>query len=136
MAELLGTRKRGRHKEALRLQAAGIIGTLKPAGDSVEETVNLIEVEVPHGKGTRSIMDTVTMAVPKGSAVVPFELTHGKSEENVREQLRNARKDAEQDGFAAPKGTAVRIESVAVKLANDTEAVVWTLHIRKDEAKA
>ena len=131
MAEVLGTRKRGRKSEALRLEAAALVSTLKPAGEAADMVVELASVKVPHGKGTKVVMDTVPLSVPKGSVVVPFALTSSKSEDNVREQLRNARKDAEKAGFAAPKGKAVRIESVAIRLADGTEGVVWTMHLRE-----
>lgn len=135
MAQVIGNRTRGRRKEPLRLTVTELImSALKPSGAAQDVTIDLREVEVAGPKGSKkTVMDNVTLSIPKGSVLVPFALTSEKSEENAREQIRNAKKDAEEAGFKAPKGLKVQVQSTAVKLADDSEAVVWTVHLAKDE---
>lgn len=90
MAKVLGQRQRGRKKEALRLAVTALASTLKPANGSVEVTVEVNPAKTPKGKP-----EVVTFEIPKGSALVPLELTRTKKDENAREQIRLGLKDAE-----------------------------------------
>lgn len=112
MAEVIGTRKRGRKPEALRLKARELAAALTDPGKDHD-----VEVLLVPGEG-RKKGETVTLSIPKGAAVVPFELTKEKSDENAREQLRLAAADA---------GVAVSISSVAVRLDDGTEGVIWVM---------
>lgn len=90
MAEVLGQRKRGRKKEALRLAVTALAATLKPAKGEAELTIEVNPAKTPKGKP-----ETVTITVAKGSATVPVELTRPKNDANAREQIRLGLKDAE-----------------------------------------
>ena len=125
MAELLGNRKRGRRKEKLRTTAQSIAETLATLGNR-----SAIDVEIVFGNTT----DTVSLSVPKGVAVIPADLTAAKTDENVRQQLRNAIADA---------GVEAEVRSVVVKCdvkGQDfgTERTLWAiaLHGADDLDKA
>lgn len=90
MAKVLGQRKRGRNKEALRLAVTAIAATLKPGKGTSEVTVEVNPATTPKGKP-----EVVTFEIPKGSAVVPVELTRPKNDANAREQIRLGLKDAD-----------------------------------------
>lgn len=121
MAELLGSRKRGRKKEGLRLKVAELVAELKATGEH-EVTIDFGEYENDKGK---MVADTATTTIPKSKAVVPFDLTSAKSEENVRQQIRNGIADALDGGYAPPKGKRVVVESERVALGSGEEDVVW-----------
>lgn len=101
MAEVLGARKRGRKREALRLAVEQLASKLSGPG---KETA--VEVEVNPPKTPKGKAETVTFEVPKGSAVVPPDLTRPKNDANAREQIRLGAEDA---------GIAVAIRSIQVR---------------------
>lgn len=103
MAEVIGPRKRGRKPEALRLAAAAAAATVTAAKG--EKSVDVLLVP---GEGKRK-GESVTLTIPKGAALLPFDLTSSKRDENVREQMRLGAKDAEK--ALAVKSTAVRLDS-------------------------
>lgn len=107
MATLAGPRKRGRKKEALRTDAAALAASLASLG-------NRSAVEVPMPEPEPSLW----LSVPKGVAVVPFALTVDKSDENVRQQLRNAIADADVDA---------EVRSVVITFADGTQPTLWLL---------
>lgn len=112
MAELIGPRHRGRRKEQLRLTAAQLAATVTAAKGEKEVTVVVAEATTPKGKP-----ETVTFSIPKGAALVPYELTAPKAEANAREQIRlGAKEDAEAN---------ISIASVGVRLADGTETAIF-----------
>lgn len=110
MAEVLGSRKRGRRKEALRLAVAELAATVKPGKG--EQTVDVVLVPA---EGKRKA-ESVTLTIPKGAAVVPFELTASKADANAREQIRLGAADA---------GASVSIRSTAIRLDDGSEVAVF-----------
>lgn len=110
MATLIGPRKRGRKKEALRLACEAIAATVKKAAGEQSVTV-----EVAPAEGKRKA-ETVTFSIPKGSALIPLELTLPKKDENVREQMRLGAADA---------GKALSVRSVGARLDNGEEVTIW-----------
>lgn len=115
MAEVLGSRKRGRRKEALRLAVAELAATVK-AGKGEQA----VEVELVPGEGKRK-GESVTLTLPKGAAVVPFALTSGKADANAREQIRLGAADA---------GAAVAIRSTAIRLDSGEEVAVFHMEAK------
>lgn len=111
MAELLGQRKRGRKKEQLRLTVTELVSKLKASKPAANETVVVNEAKTPKGKA-----EVVTFEVPKGSAIVPVELTRTKKDENAREQIRLGIKDSE---------TAASISSVQVRADDGEEFAIF-----------
>lgn len=110
MAEVLGPRKRGRKKEALRLACETIAATVKATAGTKEVTV-----EVAPAEGKRKA-ESVTFSIPKGAALIPMELTLPKQPENVREQMRLGAKDA---------GADLAVRSTGVRLDAGTEVTIW-----------
>jgi hypothetical protein len=110
MAELLGPRKRGRKKEALRLACEAIAATVKATAGEKSVTV-----EVAPAEGKRKA-EVVTFSIPKGAALIPMELTLPKKDENVREQMRLGASDA---------GKALSVRSTGVKLDNGDVVTIW-----------
>jgi len=111
MAEVLGQRKRGRKKEALRLAAAELAAALTAPG----KPSNVV-VEVNPPKTAKGKPETVTLEIPKGSAVVPVALTRPKADANAREQIRLGASDSE---------IPVTIHSVAIRDDNGEEFPVF-----------
>jgi hypothetical protein len=111
MAELLGPRKRGRKKEQLRLAVTQLAATLKPAKGEQTVTVEVAPAKTPKGKA-----EVVTFEIPKGSAIVPVELTRPKNDANAREQIRLGLKDAEK---------AAAISSVQVRTDDGEEFAIF-----------
>lgn len=105
MATVLEDRKRGRKKGALRTTAealAATVGIFKgKAGDEV------VTVELLPAEGDL-VAETVEITIPKGTVVVPFDLTLEKSDENAREQIRK--------GASEDAGADIAIRSVMLKL--------------------
>jgi len=113
MAQVIGARKRGRRKEALRLAAAELAAAVTGATGTKNVTVELVP-----GEGKRK-GESVTLSIPKGAQVVPFDLTRDKADANAREQIRLGAADAD----AKP----VSIRSTAVRLDNGEEVAVFHL---------
>jgi hypothetical protein len=108
MAQVIGPRVRGRKKEALRLAVTEMASKLAAPGKPAPITVEVNPPKTPKGKG-----ESVTFEIPKGSVVVPLELTRSKKEANAREQIRLGLSDA---------GIAARIASTGV-LTDDGEEI-------------
>lgn len=126
-------RKRGRTKGALRIASTGLVKGLTNATGTKSVTVPLREVTV----GKKTYTDEATLTIPKGAAVVPFALTEGMStDENAREQIRNGGKDAVAEGWAAPKGYSVVVESFSAALDDGSEGVVFVLKLHKGKGDA
>lgn len=111
MAEVIGQRKRGRKKEALRLELEKLAATVTAAAGEKSVTVELVP-----GEG-RKKGESVTFSIPKGAVLAPFSLTKEKKDENVREQMRLAAKDA------GRKDLTVR--STGIRLDSGDEVTVW-----------
>lgn len=124
MATLKAKRTRGRKKGQLRIEAAALIANVAAApGPEVNVTV-----EVAPKKGNKKA-ETIAVALPKGSVAVPQSLIGDKKDENVREQLRLAAKDAER---------TISIASATYTLDGDdeTELVAWFLVPKAAKAPA
>lgn len=113
MAKVLGPRKRGRKKEALRLAVTQLAATLKAASGTSNVTV-----EVAPAKSAKGKPEVVTFEIPKGSAIVPVELTRPKNDANAREQIRLGLKDAEK---------AAAISSVQVRTDDGEEFAIFVV---------
>jgi len=88
MARSLGQAKRGRNKETLRLSVAEMAAKVTAGNGTV-----IPSVEVHRDGGPVEVL-TYDAAIPKGSVLIPFEMTATKNAANVRELVRLALIDA------------------------------------------
>ena len=128
MAQVIGDgkRKRGRKPGSLRLAVAALASKLAPAGKLTDVTV-----EVAPPKSARSKPETVTFAVPKGSVVVPPELTRDKSDANVRAQVVSGVNDFERARTGKDDATLpVSIASVLIRTYDAVEFPVFYVTLK------
>lgn len=127
MATLTGPRKRGRKKEPLRQACEALAPTVKSGAGEQEVTVEVVAAHTVErdGKNVKVKAEVVTYSIPKGAVIIPTELTFGKKDENVREQMRNS---------AESVGANLSISSTGVLLDDGTEKSIF--HYQAKEEKA
>lgn len=111
MAKLTGPRVRGRKAGELRLEARKLVAAI-----NASKRAQTVTVEIHPAEG-KTKADTVDVEIPKGFALVPFELTRTKDDANVRETVKN--------GFADMDATC----SISSLNAEDNAGNNWAIFL-------
>lgn len=82
-------RKRGRKAGALRIAARELVAQI-----NASKKAQTVTVEIHPADGKKKA-DVATFEIPKGTVLVPFELTRGKTDENVRTTVTNGFADVD-----------------------------------------